>query len=186
MSYSDKQMLRDVNGDLIPQYWDIQDEEFKPLTGQNGAQDTRLTGSKVDRVETVFKREVSNKSSSFLKIYPPNIFVKGVLIHIFVHGITGDDVSIRFERMASVDSIVNADSRYIYEEILETDSSGYFIIGFGVSELTEDLFASKKVDKVINLKSPFFGVDTRISSRISGEMDDKEGVDYEVIAEWAY
>src|SRR5699024_10699705 len=51
-SYSDKQMLRDVNGDLIPQYWDIQDEEFKPLTGQNGAQDTRLTASNVEELKS--------------------------------------------------------------------------------------------------------------------------------------
>ncbi len=42
---SDKQMLRDANGDLIPQYWDITVGNFKPLTGENGAQDTRVTGS---------------------------------------------------------------------------------------------------------------------------------------------
>src|SRR5690625_4056064 len=47
-THEDKQMLRDANGDLIPQYWDIQDEEFKPLTGQDGAQDTRLTGSNAE------------------------------------------------------------------------------------------------------------------------------------------
>ncbi len=40
---SDKQMLRDANGDLIPQYWDIVEGNFKALTGQDGAQDTRLT-----------------------------------------------------------------------------------------------------------------------------------------------
>ncbi len=42
---SDKQMLRDANGDLIPQYWDVVEGDFKALTGQDGAQDTRLTGS---------------------------------------------------------------------------------------------------------------------------------------------
>ena len=45
MPWTKKQMLRDANGDLIPQYWDITAGEFKPLTGQDGAQDTRLTGS---------------------------------------------------------------------------------------------------------------------------------------------
>lgn len=37
-THEDKQMLRDANGDLIPQYWDITVAEFKPLTGLGGAQ----------------------------------------------------------------------------------------------------------------------------------------------------
>jgi len=45
---SDKQMLRDANGDLIPQFWDITAGDFKPLTGSDGAQDTRLTGSNME------------------------------------------------------------------------------------------------------------------------------------------
>lgn len=40
----EKQMLRDANGDLIPQYWDVYLEEFQPLTGSNGANDMRLGG----------------------------------------------------------------------------------------------------------------------------------------------
>lgn len=47
MPYSTKQMLRDANGDLIPQYWDVVEQEFKPLTGRNGANDVRLAGSKI-------------------------------------------------------------------------------------------------------------------------------------------
>lgn len=47
MPYSNKQMLRDANGDLIPQYWDVVEQDFKPLTGQGGANDVRLTGSNV-------------------------------------------------------------------------------------------------------------------------------------------
>src|SRR5699024_8152186 len=46
---SDKQMLRDANGDLIPQYWDVVAGDFKPLTGSDGAQDTRLTGSNAEK-----------------------------------------------------------------------------------------------------------------------------------------
>lgn len=62
-THEDKQMLRDANGDLIPQYWDIQDEEFKPLTGQNGAQDTRLTGSKVEEVYSKENLKITEGSS---------------------------------------------------------------------------------------------------------------------------
>src|SRR5690625_102723 len=58
MPYRDKQMLRDANGDLIPQYWDIQDGEFKPLTGQGGAQDTRLTGSNVEYENAIPVKEI--------------------------------------------------------------------------------------------------------------------------------
>lgn len=49
MPYSNKQMLRDANGDLIPQYWDVVEQEFKPLTGRDGANDVRITGSIVER-----------------------------------------------------------------------------------------------------------------------------------------
>lgn len=45
MPWTQKQMLRDANGDLIPQYWDVVEQEFKPLTGSDGANDVRLTGS---------------------------------------------------------------------------------------------------------------------------------------------
>ena len=48
MPWTQKQMLRDANGDLIPQYWDVVEQEFKPLTGRDGANDVRLTGSNVE------------------------------------------------------------------------------------------------------------------------------------------
>ena len=48
MPWTQKQMLRDANGDLIPQYWDVVEQTFKPLTGSNGANDVRLTGSNVE------------------------------------------------------------------------------------------------------------------------------------------
>lgn len=45
MPWTQKQMLRDANGDLIPQYWDVVEQEFKPLTGSDGANDVRVTES---------------------------------------------------------------------------------------------------------------------------------------------
>jgi len=50
MPWTQKQMLRDANGDLIPQYWDVAEQDFKPLTGQGGANDVRLTGSNVEKI----------------------------------------------------------------------------------------------------------------------------------------
>ena len=52
MPWTQKQMLRDANGDLIPQYWDVVEQEFKPLTGSDGANDVRLTGSNVAIIKT--------------------------------------------------------------------------------------------------------------------------------------
>jgi len=50
MSYNERKMLEDVNGDLIPQYYDPVDDEFKPLT--NDPRDVRLTGSNVEQLAT--------------------------------------------------------------------------------------------------------------------------------------
>src|SRR5690625_2722873 len=62
MPYSNKQMLRDANGDLIPQYWDVVEQEFKPLTGRDGANDVRLTGSNVEVVDVFDAVAFTNES----------------------------------------------------------------------------------------------------------------------------
>lgn len=36
MSYKDKSLLKDRNGNAIPQYYDPSTDEFKPLTKNNG------------------------------------------------------------------------------------------------------------------------------------------------------
>lgn len=54
MPWTQKQMLRDANGDLIPQYWDVAEQEFKPLTGSDGANDVRLTGSREEFIVESF------------------------------------------------------------------------------------------------------------------------------------
>lgn len=60
---SDKQMLRDANGDLIPQYWDVVAGDFKPLTGSDGAQDTRLTGSNVEELYLIESLALTDTST---------------------------------------------------------------------------------------------------------------------------
>lgn len=54
MPWTQKQMLRDANGDLIPQYWDVVEQEFKPLTGRDGANDVRVTGSREEFITRSF------------------------------------------------------------------------------------------------------------------------------------
>lgn len=73
MPWTQKQMLRDANGDLIPQYWDVVEQEFKPLTGSDGANDVRLTGRKVlitaDQYEQTLN--VSAGAMTTVTITPP-------------------------------------------------------------------------------------------------------------------
>ncbi len=82
---SDKQMLRDANGDLIPQYWDVVAGNFKPLTGSDGAQDTRLTGSIVEHtlVDSLALRETGTRfingptsNDTFRRVY---LYVRNTL-----------------------------------------------------------------------------------------------------------
>src|SRR5690554_5424628 len=69
MPWTQKQMLRDANGDLIPQYWDVAEQDFKPLTGQGGANDVRLTGSIVE-----LNKEVYDSQSSSVIITPGSYY----------------------------------------------------------------------------------------------------------------
>ena len=89
MPWTQKQMLRDANGDLIPQYWDVVEQEFKPLTGSDGANDVRLTGSNVEfgKTENVFERKIRTESEGSRVTKPK--WAKGCLIELVIHGITG-------------------------------------------------------------------------------------------------
>lgn len=45
MSYEDAEILRDKNGDPIPQYYNISTGKFEPVTGENGGTNTQVTGN---------------------------------------------------------------------------------------------------------------------------------------------
>jgi|SRR5690625_77490 len=101
MPYSNKQMLRDANGDLIPQYWDVVEQEFKPLTGRDGANDVRLTGSIVEIASvdnfsfSSFRGFISNTiSDSSSQIAPLNDFKEYAFV---IENISEDERSIRVE-----------------------------------------------------------------------------------------
>src|SRR5690625_4798356 len=72
MPYSNKQMLRDANGDLIPQYWDVVEQDFKPLTGQGGANDVRLTGSIKEEIVSDLFDDIPAGTRHFAYIDVPN------------------------------------------------------------------------------------------------------------------
>ena len=73
MPYRNKQMLRDANGDLIPQYWDVVEQAFKPLTGSDGANDVRVTGSYVGYSSEA--KPTGKRGDSFLEIDTGNVYI---------------------------------------------------------------------------------------------------------------
>ena len=73
MPWTQKQMLRDANGDLIPQYWDVVEQEFKPLTGSDGANDVRVAGSYVGYpTET---KPTGKKGETFLELDTLDVYI---------------------------------------------------------------------------------------------------------------
>lgn len=76
MPYSNAELLRDKNGNPIPQYFNVATGKFEPITGDNGAQKTQLTGSNVEQIvlqktpETliVFNEVVENPENVSYKI----------------------------------------------------------------------------------------------------------------------
>lgn len=99
MPYRNKQMLRDANGDLIPQYWDVVEQDFKPLTGQGGANDVRLTGSNVKDEDAlpVKSRKVetysSDRESFSIEVSPGSTYYASITFENgYITGSTGGDM----------------------------------------------------------------------------------------------
>mgnify|MGYP001499101434 FL=1 len=86
MPWTQKQMLRDANGDLIPQYWDVVEQEFKPLTGIGGANDVRLTGRKVQvkQITINSSEQVDTGSSSEIIIMPTSGY-KAKIVSLYLN-----------------------------------------------------------------------------------------------------
>lgn len=64
MAYNDVEILRDKNGNPIPQYYNVATGQFEPLTGENGATHTQLTGSYVQLSSTPVTGEILVQQAS--------------------------------------------------------------------------------------------------------------------------
>ena len=73
MPWTQKQMLRDANGDLIPQYWDVAEQEFKPLTGSDGANDVRVAGGYVGYSNET--KPTGKKGETFLELDTLDVYI---------------------------------------------------------------------------------------------------------------
>lgn len=102
MTNIDTQIIYDKNGNPIPQYLDINDKSggsagtMKPITGQNGAQFTQLTGSNVEyNKKTKFMSRVGDLPSGITETVLE--LRKPVLIHEFSANFEEDSTSLRLE-----------------------------------------------------------------------------------------
>lgn len=69
MAYNDVEILRDKNGNPIPQYYNVATGQFEPLTGENGATHTQLTRRVVEK-QPVDNVTVTAGSTSLITFRP--------------------------------------------------------------------------------------------------------------------
>ena len=181
MPWTQKQMLRDANGDLIPQYWDVVEQEFKPLTGSDGANDVRLTGSTVE--EVIFPRQIRTSNSSIITRSRPKNAV-GLFVEHIVYGRTG-----RFESGEGHSIIAmpynSSPGRALVGGIKDfrTERSFQFTANdysFSISLLPYKSFENQTNVSVV---VPPIYKSVRFQILISGSFDDGEGIDSELIAQ---
>lgn len=103
MSYENAELLRDKNGNPIPQYFNISTGKFEPVTGENGGTSTQLIGSIME--EAIFKSEIIPPNSALMEI----IEIKGSEFEMGARfsGQLNGLVSIRYQCRSDGNSIVN-------------------------------------------------------------------------------
>src|SRR5699024_4685014 len=179
---SDKQMLRDANGDLIPQYWDVVAGEFKPLTGSDGANDVRLTGSIVEE-EVIFDRQILTENSGNSRLFRPNN-AKGFIVYLYIYGITGnfstnDGVRLRIRNygytigrhFSSYNTRVTTTGNRLHVALMYpgVEESSAMGLTSGASYIAVNSVATNNL---------------RVEVEVDGTFDVGEGVDCEVGIEW--
>lgn len=186
MTYSNKQMLRDANGDLIPQYWDITAQNFKPLTGQDGAQDTRLIGSNVEyrKIETILPRQVRTARFNNATFTQPN-WANSAVFYLTVYGITGtfiENEGIKLEIL-----LFGTDSaRYYGVEHEYTTSNRVTQVVEWSPGASGGAINTRGGTSYISVPNNFVSDlgEVRVRTLITGEFEDGEGVDCEIKVAW--
>src|SRR5690554_6757265 len=126
MPWTQKQMLRDANGDLIPQYWDVVEQEFKPLTGSDGANDVRLTGRNVEKIIMADSVAITTAGThtftgNFTKYKKVLFFVRDT------HDVKGQ-LSIRFQvHGTTFGEVYENDERRVLSRVMELSSTDVFL-----------------------------------------------------------
>lgn len=183
MPWTQKQMLRDANGDLIPQYWDVVEQEFKPLTGSDGANDVRLTGSKVEQRE-LLARSVYRESQTNTFTVPRG--VKGAFFSLRSHGATGV-----FNENEGIRVGVRLGSRqwysvYIATEWRATNTSTSEILIYPGIDLGDAEEAYGTVSFAISKLNLQWATQGRWYVDIRGQIGEDEGFDAELFVKWIY
>ena len=181
MPWTQKQMLRDANGDLIPQYWDVAEQEFKPLTGSDGANDVRITGSRGE-YEVFFPRGIRTESEDVFVSVPK--WAIGAIIQISVYGITGDmsnendGVSLRVRNYA-----FQAHARHQFSD-METDKIKTTFSCTAIIYPTPSIPENTYFLSVPVVHDAILGNYLRLYANVEGTFGVDEGVDLEGNIQW--
>lgn len=179
MAYRNKKMLEDINGDLIPQYWDVVDQEFKPLT--NDPQDVRLTGSNAEK-EVIFERKIRSKSETPYHVTAPDDAI-GLLLVSRVYGITGnlaenEGVRVELDNVveAAIFNISSARSNRASVQIIDVSRYG--------TNLEDATIKYSSTSYKKSVYPVFGGLKFRVFLDINGEYGSNEGADSEAYIYW--
>ena len=137
MAYNDVEILRDKNGNPIPQYYNVATGQFEPLTGENGATHTQLTGRNV-LLSFVTGVNVS-AGASFVAIGPtPAENISGIYVLVRADANHKYRVSLDYHRektsegfssyTGGVDIVESAERQYGVSEIVKPIGAGYAIL----------------------------------------------------------
>jgi len=193
MSYSTSQILRDANGNPIPQIWDESGDQFVPYQGKVGIQvggadvdaanpvPTQLSGRTLQK-ETIISRSVRTSVSHVYKDSPNGAI--GAIFSLNIYGVTGS-----FEAGEGVNlSIVSIDFVSNLKCIkVSTNSSTlssrmhqiYWFPGADIGDAVLNITGNdiKKVALPLPPKN-------QIVINITGTFAGEEGIDCDVTVEW--
>lgn len=173
MAYNDVEILRDKNGNPIPQYYNVATGQFEPLTGENGATHTQLTGS---YVEEVIQRNIHKSGQSRTLSIPDHI--KGVNIETRIHGVTGTNPNFSILAYAGRIKLANI---LLKEEDITNPVRINFIFYPGASRGDAETLLTNEIFKVAGI--PAYP-SLYLALQINGSFEGDEGFDFEVNAAW--
>ena len=115
MAYDDVEILRDKNGNPIPQYYNIATGQFEPLTGENGATHTQLTGRKVQvrRINASITDTIEAGTWIKTTILPTEGYMLSKIINFYVDAFPPNEATSGTHRVH-----ICLNDTFIYDEVL--------------------------------------------------------------------
>lgn len=183
MPYKNAEILRDKNGNPIPQYYNVATGQFEPLTGENGATHTQLTGSKVE-YEEFFERRIRTANESVWNRRVPD-GVTGLIYILRVFGVTGTFAQNEGVRLVFYQNTIGYTIRSSYYTHTNRIASGgtLQIVVMRGYDLKDASLENSTDCKIIN-STPHSNISLQID--ISGTFATQEGIDCSAYLVWFY